>query len=364
MPVMADHRREAEARLTALADTAARIQTQLDRNRRSRRGVAALLVQFERQRMDLRQMMSRHERQTRRDPGAPAPARQEAEDRRFFKRLRKSLRLMIHVQEALQQVHRGAQRPLYPPLPSRRDVLRSRHDVMDATLMALHHMINPAPQSDAAEALGCFPDIPLGSADFTAHAHAAYRVALAQHRRAPRFLDVGCGGGMKMLLASAFFDRAEGLDFDPAYVRAAQTAFSRMQVTRCRAFEANALTFEGYADYEVIYFFQPMSDNDGLCALEDRILAKARPGTILIAPYQKFLRRWPGLDCSQIEDAVYVTGIDAAAAAALHREARRIGPEVLSPDRGLSSHCPDWLAALWLCAARNGYLPDSRDFRL
>ncbi|MBL4919095.1 methyltransferase domain-containing protein [Szabonella alba] len=359
MAVLTDTRRHADLREAELAQIAGLILAQLARRRPARRGLAGLLDRFDRKVLDLRASLSKFERQFRSEGGERSKDRAEIEEKRHFKRLRQRLHAAARISDALRLVQKGAEWPLYPHLPPRHDLTGSRIAALDGALMTLHRMVNPAPQSQVAGDLGCYPDIPFNAAGFITHAHAALRVALAlRPGRGLRFLDVGCGGGMKVLLASGLFAQAEGFDYDPAYVEAAAGAFHRMGAARCAAFHANALTFADYDRYDVIYFFQPMADPDSLRALEDRVIAGARPGTVIMAPYQRFHARRADLGCARIEDAVYVTGIVAEEAGALAQEARRIGPDILPPDRHILPAAPDWLRDLWRAAADNGYLPD------
>ncbi len=359
MALLTDHRRSADQREVELSQIAALILVQLARRRASRRGLAGLLDRFDRKILDLRMLVSKFDRQFRGEGGERVLDRADLDEKRHFKRLRHRLHSAARIADALRLVHKGAEWPLYPHLPPRHDLGGSRVAALDAALMTLHRMVNPAPQSQVAGDLGCYPDIPFNAAGFVAHAHAALRVAQAlRPGHDLRFLDVGCGGGMKVLLAAGLFPQAEGFDYDPAYVAAAEDAFRQMGAARCKVFAANALTFDDYHRYDVIYFFQPMSDLDGLRALEDRVIAKARPGTVIMAPYQRFHARRADLACTRIEDAVYVTGIDAEEAATLAQEARRIGPDILPPDRHILPAAPDWLRDLWRAAAEHGYLPD------
>jgi len=359
MTLLSDFRTSANQSEAELADIAALILLQLARRRPARRGLAGLLDRFDRKILELRAILSRFEREVRARGGERMLDREAVGEKRHFKRLRQRLQAAARIGDAVLLVQRGADWPLYPYVPPRGDAVASRMAILDAALMALHRVVNPVPQSQSAEAQGAYPDIPHDAAAFVAHTHAAWRVAQAMRPPHPlRFLDVGCGGGMMVLLASGFYPRAEGFDLDPAYVASANANFSLMRASRCHAFEANALTFDRYGDYDVIYFFQPMSDLDGLRALEDRVVANARPGTVVVAPYQRFHMRRHELACAQIEDSVYVTGIDADAAEDLRAEARRIGPDICSPDRQILPGAPDWLRDLWKAAATNGYLPD------
>ncbi|MGB3278032.1 MAG: class I SAM-dependent methyltransferase, partial [Pseudorhodobacter sp.] len=246
--------------------------------------------------------------------------------------------------------------PLYPQSVTPVDALQVQALALDSAMALLHRVLNPSPQSPQSIEMGCYTDIPLGGTNFMAHAHAAYRVALAQKRDPKlRFIDVGCGGGMMVLLATEFFDRAEGYDYDPAYVAAAKRLMDQCGAESCRVFEDNALSFESYDAYDIIYFYQPMQDTDGLETLEARIAQTARPGTILIAPYLRFLRRAEALNCGRIAGAVYVTGTSQPKADLLRSEAERMGPQVAKPPQNPQPHAVEWLGRLAQACAANGY---------
>lgn len=359
MTLLADFRTNADACEDSLAEVAELILAQLARRRPARRGLAGLIDRFDRRMLELRAVLSKFDREVRARGGERALDRAGIDEKRHVKRLRQRLHAATRIAAALRLVQRGADWPLYPHVPPRQDLMASRVAILESAMMALHRVVNPAPQSRAAEAQCAHPDIPHDAAAFAAHAHAAWRVAQAMRPEQPlRFLDVGCGGGMMVLMASGLFPRAEGFDLDPAYVAVANAGFKRMRATRCHAFEANALTFDRYTDYDVIYFYQPIWDPDLLCDMENRIIASARPGTVIVAPYKRFHARWHEMDCTPIEEAIYVSGIDRDAADKLSVEARRIGPDIHSPDRPILPGMPDWLRALWLGVATNGYLPD------
>lgn len=190
----------------------------------------------------------------------------------------------------------------------------------------LHALLNTAQQSDDAKAQGCFPDIGLTNSDFHAHMHAAYRVRLAQARPVPvRFLDVGCGGGLKVYSALRYCDKAYGFDLDEGYVEAGRRLLAMDKAADANIFAADALTFPGYGDFDIIYFYRPLSDESLLCQLEQRIAEHARPGTILVAPYITFPQRHADLGCGHVAGAVYLAKTSQKKADAIRRKAERTG---------------------------------------
>ncbi len=206
------------------------------------------------------------------------------------------------------------------------DLLARQMAQADAQHAAIRKILNPLEQSEAALAHGCFPDIGLPHSIFLAHLQAARRVLAAQGKTSTaRFLDVGCGGGLKVLAAADFCAEADGLEYDAGYVQAAETLFSLSALDTCRVIHGDALTFERYDDYDVVYFYRPVRDHEQLCELERRIVSSVRPGTILIAPYDSFAMRLDGLDCVGIERFLYLAQTDTETAEQVVEQAEHFG---------------------------------------
>ena len=248
--------------------------------------------------------------------------------------------------------------PLYPDEDRLPRTTYMQQCLSDEVFGWLHAVLNPAAQSASAVEHACFPDIGLPNSDFHMHLHAAYRVLLAQRKgRQARFLDVGCGGGLKVLSAMRYFDQCAGFDFDPAYVAAGQALMRAAQGSETQIRCADALTFEGYGAFDVIYFYRPIEDAGMLAEMEQKIVTEARPGTVLIAPYLAFPARREGLACGHVAGALYVAGLEDKAAQTLRRKAERMGEYVMREES-------EGLVSIWeplLAASRsNGFdLPES-----
>lgn len=260
------------------------------------------------------------------------------------------------IARAVEDCLAGTEWPLMPD-PPRLDLAGAQGALVSGVFNRAHHAINPAPQDRAAAERGAFRDVPLDTARFVAATHLAYRLHLA--RKAPRpwrFLDVGCGGGVKLMLAAEFFDECVGIELDPGYVVAARQGFDAMRAQRCQVVMADALEFGHYGGFDVIYVYQPMHDLDELVALERKIVADSGPEVILIAPYQGFALRAAGLGCVGVDGMVFMKDSSDNRLAELVEEARRMGPHVVSADEdpppGLG-----WMRALWLACAANGIRP-------
>lgn len=226
-------------------------------------------------------------------------------------------------------------------VPARRNKLfrRSNHTedarvsqlhLYDDIFNDLHNMLGRNSQDDASKDHGCFADISLPHSLFIEHVHAAHRVLLAKGLDHPtRFLDVGCGGGLKVLSAAKFFDQAEGLEFDPGYVASAQSLFDKAATDRCRVIQADGLTYKDYSQHDVIYFYRPMRDEKRLRQLERQIVTTARPGTLIIAPYQMFDHQFEALGCAHLANRLYITQTLQSDANKLRRLAEMTGVAVV-----------------------------------
>ncbi|MFN3971503.1 MAG: class I SAM-dependent methyltransferase [Gemmobacter sp.] len=270
------------------------------------------------------------------------------------------LRAWPRVQQAAELCAAGQVWPLMPPPPDPLDPLSVQGLMLSSAFTTLHFAVSSRPQTDHAEGMGLFPDLPLDAARFLANAHLALRVLLAQKRQGPfRFIDVGCGGGLKVVLASEVFQTADGLEYDAGYAEIGRRTIATMRSRRCTVTEGDGLTFDGYGGYDVIYFYQPMRVEFGLHDLEERIVEQARPGTILIAPYLIFSERAQSLGCAGIAGSVYVKGLDPDQATVLATEAARMGPHIVNPTGRLTRRL-GWLAPLAQACEMNGIRPGYR----
>jgi SAM-dependent methyltransferase len=211
-------------------------------------------------------------------------------------------------------------------------VTTSQLSVNDRIFNDLHLLLGQHSQDEKSRDHGCFADISLPQSVFIEHVHAAHRVLLAKRLRHPaRFLDVGCGGGLKVLSAAKYFARADGLEYDSGYAASAQNLFDISHNDTCRVIEADGLTYENYDQYDVIYFYRPMRHIELLRQLEEQIVQTAQPGTLIIAPYKMFDYRYEELGCARIADRLYITQTSQSDADALRRVAEMTGVCVTVP---------------------------------
>jgi SAM-dependent methyltransferase len=102
-----------------------------------------------------------------------------------------------------------------------------------------------------------------------------------------RFLDVGCGIGEKVFLAYALggFTHCDGLEYDARTAAVAQFLFKQLgdpEVYPLQVIQGDALSFDHYGDYDVIYMFRPLRERARMRQLVTRIVEQLRPQAILI----------------------------------------------------------------------------------
>ncbi len=247
-------------------------------------------------------------------------------------------------------------RPLFEEPQDPSGALASRAWMVDEICGVLHQVLSPAEQDPAMQEAGSFSDISFSQWLFMANLQAAIRVLHAQGRHAHRrFLDVGCGAGIKLLSAAPLFEQSDGLELDPGHARAGRALLQRSRYGNVTLLETDATGFDAYKSYDVIYLFRPLRHPGRLASLEDRILSQARPGTLLIAPYPQFGHRAQGIGCARIGGHLYLAHSDAAGAAELAERAAFIGPG-LPGEPGLRP-LPEIWAPILDMSRRRGFLP-------
>lgn len=294
----------------------------------------------------------------RRRPARPAPrGRAEATAVALAEAavIRAALRRWDGVTGQLERAAEGCRRPLYAVLREQ-DLLPAQLDAIDLAFDVLDKALARTDQDSDARRHGCFPDIRLPPSRFLAHAHAAWRLLAAMGRLPGAcFLDVGCGAGSKVLLASQIFDRAEGLEYDPGYAAAARRLLGTFWAPRTAVIEGDALAFDGYGRYDVIYLFAPMSVPEKLRALEDRVALMARPGTVLITPYDDFGLRAREIGAAPVGAALSLARTGPAEAERIRAAAERIGPRMARPRRMRARNEDGLWADLLLALRRAGF---------
>jgi SAM-dependent methyltransferase len=143
-----------------------------------------------------------------------------------------------------------------------RDVLREAAEIEHAELM---HWRTVKPDSRT------LPWMPFQISEFVAFMTDA---VAASH--GPRFLEVGCGPGSKLMLAETLFGLdGLGIEIDPDMTNQAV----QMGV---KALCADALYYRRYHQADIIWLYRPFRDAEAEAELEMKIRAKMKPGAVLV----------------------------------------------------------------------------------
>lgn len=75
-----------------------------------------------------------------------------------------------------------------------------------------------------------------------------------------RFLDIGCGKGAVLRVASRLpFQKVAGLELDDGLIRTAQRNMKILGLDQVECIHANALDFDRYGEFNVFFLFNPFS---------------------------------------------------------------------------------------------------------
>lgn len=228
--------------------------------------------------------------------------------------------------------------------------------VVDLFLSSMHKVANPTAHEQEAEAIkhGCHRDIPLSMDKFCIMIGAAHRVCLALKRQRPlRFLDVGSGGGTKALAATTCFDICDGLECEISTVITGRRLLELLDAKQCNLMHGDALEFSNYGEYDVIYAYKPMTKAERMAEMEDRIIAQAKPGTVLLAPFGLFAGDLCSKGVQTLVKNIYITGMTKEEASEIGKTAEQLG--LMVP--GVEPKTPQagyWTPLLEV-STRNGY---------
>jgi 2-polyprenyl-3-methyl-5-hydroxy-6-metoxy-1,4-benzoquinol methylase len=93
-----------------------------------------------------------------------------------------------------------------------------------------------------------------------------------------KFLDAGCGIGNIMLLATKTGFSAYGLEIDPTIIHFAK----KVDICPNNIIKQNILTYKNYSEYDVIYFYRPITNGAKQVKFENCVRNQMKKGAILI----------------------------------------------------------------------------------
>ena len=210
---------------------------------------------------------------------------------------------------------------------------RAVGDASDRVAVRLQSVLNPHRLAPSTAKAGYASETGLPQSEFLALLLGAWRLLKAQGRHEKtRFLDVGCGGGLRVLSALEFFDEAYGLERDPGYANAARDLFQRDNQGKAEVLEGDARDFASYDAFDVIHMCRPMRSNRDLHNLEDHVIASSRPQSLVIIDHSGFNSRANSLGCARVASRIYLTASTSRMASSLRRKAELVGTN-LAPER-------------------------------
>ena len=229
--------------------------------------------------------------------------------------------------------------------------------VMALFMDSMHKVANPTADKQGADAEnhGCHRDIPYALSWFSKTIGAAHRICLALQKQRPlRFLDVGSGGGTKVLAATMCFDVCDGLEYDTDAVSTGRRFLDLLAPERCKLIHGDALEFSDYGDYDVIYFFKPLKGHHRMIELEERIIAQARPTTVLLPVGEFFMDDLQSRGIHKLADKIYINGVSENEAFKIRNTAEQMGPMIPGFGRKTLPN-PGYWTPLLEVSAKNGY---------
>ena len=130
--------------------------------------------------------------------------------------------------------------------------------------------------------IACLPEKPEGWAfagmnTETAVSQLVAARALFPGRPSPRFLDCGSGLAFVTALARRLGFNASGVEWSEKYVSLAKQLFPSSNTL-----QGDVLEFTGYADYDVIYYYGPFSDETLQRRFEEKVEDEAKVGAVII----------------------------------------------------------------------------------
>jgi SAM-dependent methyltransferase len=103
----------------------------------------------------------------------------------------------------------------------------------------------------------------------------AFEAARANLAPGARFLDVGCGLGVKVLRAASAGLDAWGLELRPRYAELARKLGAQV-------IDGDARQWDGYGEFDCVFLFHLLRDYEPELDLERQVAGAMRPGTVLM----------------------------------------------------------------------------------
>lgn len=127
----------------------------------------------------------------------------------------------------------------------------------------------------------------------------------------PKFIDVGCGIGSKLVLAYSVgnykglhSEDLYGIEKDPRYLEVAKTLLDEAGIRGAHLIKGDFF-HHTYKPYDIIYFYGPLMDHEKEVKLETLILDTAKPGAYVIAHYRRGSPQLYAERCTGISEHIW-----------------------------------------------------------
>ena len=131
----------------------------------------------------------------------------------------------------------------------------------------------------------CYNFIPKLNSNFFNQLEIVNKILHTEDKPRITFLDVGCGVGSKLAIAKLFyFSNVHGIEINPIYIDNAKKIFN---ICKENIFVVDALNFENYNEYDIIYFYCPFRNWELEKKLEIKIKNDMKSGSFLLANLSK-----------------------------------------------------------------------------
>lgn len=154
--------------------------------------------------------------------------------------------------------------------------------VLNEIIQHIEELVTPRIDRERTYEQGMYPCIPFSNQSFLNRLQDAMDILQAVGTRddkggRPKFIDVGCGIGMKVKMAALAGLEAHGIEYHKEYVRLAHRLVNQSCITR-----GDAREYKRYGEFDIIYFYCPMANHDLQIQLEKTIYEQAKEGAVLI----------------------------------------------------------------------------------
>lgn len=130
----------------------------------------------------------------------------------------------------------------------------------------------------------------------------------------PKFLDAGCGLGTKAFLARLNGFDAYGIDINPIYAEIAKAVVDggtnsdpeyKNSVEVC-----NILEYANYGDFDCIYWYTPMWDQEKMHQFQSRVVSQLTRPTVLMPAFPHFQQDQKGVyPLANGPDGIFLAGV-------------------------------------------------------